>query len=146
MNKRKILVALLFALPLLVVLIANGPTGVMVFDGEETAYYPWMRLLSNSNVGWCAPVAALLNYAVFALAMVYGLKKNEWCVKGIRNFAAVAGCLAVLPNLIRSDVMVIPNVFGAIALFADAVVAELLLRDIAASQEKVKAPKKLKRR
>ena len=146
MDKRKFLAVTLFVMPLLVVLIANGPAGVMVFDGETTTYYSWMQPVSESNVGWCAPVAVLLNYAVFALAVVYGLKKQEWCVKGIRNIAALAGFLAVLPNLIRSDVMVIPNVFGGILLFADAVAAELLLKEIAASQKKVKAPKKLKRR
>jgi len=146
MNKRKILVALLFVLPLLVVLVANSPAGVMVFDGEVTTYYPWMHLVSESNVGWCAPTAILLNYAVFALAVIYGLMKKEWCVKSIRNIAAIAGFLAVLPNLIQSDVMVIPNVFGAIALFADAVAAELLLRETASVQKKAGGHDRLKQR
>ena len=146
MNKRKILIALLFVLPLLVIMIANGPTGVLVFDGESTAYHPWLHLVSESGVGWCAPLAILLNYAVFALAVVYALKKKEWCARSIRNIAAIAGFLAVLPNMIRADVMVIPNVFGAIALFADAVAAELLLRETAAVAGKNSEPQRLKRR
>jgi hypothetical protein len=141
MDKRKILVILLFVLPLLVVLIANGAKGVMMFDGEEVTYYPWIQPLSESAVGWCAPVAALMNYVLFALAVVYGLKKKEWSVKGIRNIALIAGTLAVLPNLIRSDVMVVPNVFGAITLFADALVAHILGKDLAKG-EKTDAPRK----
>ena len=136
MDKRKILVILLFVLPLLVVLIANGAKGVMMFDGEEVTYYPWIQPLSESAVGWCAPVAALMNYVLFALAVVYGLKKKEWSVKGIRNIALIAGTLAVLPNLIRSDVMVVPNVFGAITLFADALVAHILVKDLAKGEKK----------
>ena len=141
MDKRKILVILLFVLPLLVVLIANGAKGVMMFDGEEVTYYPWIQPLSESTVGWCAPVAALMNYVLFALAVVYGLKKKEWSVKGIRNIALIAGTLAVLPNLIRSDVMVVPNVFGAITLFADALVAHILVKDLAKG-EKADSPRK----
>ena len=141
MDKRKILVILLIVLPLLVVLIANGAKGVMMFDGEEVTYYPWIQPLSESAVGWCAPVAALMNYVLFALAVVYGLKKKEWSVKGIRNIALIAGTLAVLPNLIRSDVMVVPNVFGAITLFADALVAHILVKDLAKG-EKTDSPRK----
>ena len=141
MDKRKMLVILLFVLPLLVVLIANGAKGVMMFDGEEVTYYPWIQPLSESTVGWCAPVAALMNYVLFALAVVYGLKKKEWSVKEIRNIALIAGTLAVLPNLIRSDVMVVPNVFGAITLFADALVAHILVKDLAKG-EKADSPRK----
>jgi hypothetical protein len=75
------------------------------------------------------------------LAVVYGLKKKEWSVKGIRNIALIAGTLAVLPNLIRSDVMVVPNVFGAITLFADALVAHILVKDLAKG-EKTDSPRK----
>ena len=112
-----------------------------MFDGEEVTYYPWIQPLSESAVGWCAPVAALMNYVLFALAVVYGLKKKEWSVKGIRNIALIAGTLAVLPNLIRSDVMVVPNVFGAITLFADALVAHILVKDLAKG-EKTDSPRK----
>ena len=145
MQKRKFLIALLFVMPLLTVLVANNPSGVMVFDGETANYYPWLYLVSGSSVGWCAPLAAVLNYAVFALAVFYGLMKKDWSLKAIRNIAAGAGFLAVLPNLIQSDVMVVPNVFGAIALFADAVAAEMLLREINAAK-KVHVPNRLKQR
>lgn len=146
MQKRKILVLFLFVMPLLAVLVATNPTGVMVFDGETTTYYSWLHLVADSAVGWCAPFAALLNYAVFGLAVIYGLMKKEWCIKAIRNIAAVAGLLAVVPNLVQADVMVVPNVFGAIALFVDAVAAELLLRDVTITQKKVHAPERLNRR
>ena len=146
MDKRKILKILLFVLPLLVVLIASAPAGVMVFDGENAAYYSWMQPVSKSAVGWCAPVAALLNYGLFALAVIYGLKKKQWCVHWIRNIAFVAGCIAVLPNLVRADVMVIPNVFGAIALFADAIAAYLLLKADDNDQKKTHSGRKLERR
>ena len=140
-KKRKILVGLFFVLPLLVILIANGSRGVMVFDGEAISYYTWIQPLSESKVGWCAPVAALLNYAAFALAVIYSLKKKAWCIKGIRGLAVVAGTLAVLPNLVRADVMVVPNVFGAIVLFADAIAAHMLLKEIAGGPKEKQSSK-----
>ena len=146
MKKRSILMILLIALPLLVVFIASGPDGVTVFDGENTAYYSWMQPVSNSSVGWCAPVAALLNYAVFAVTVFFVLKKKTGCLKVIRNMAAVAGCLAVVPNLFPGDVMILPNVFGGIALFADAVTAELLRKTEGEEQKNVAQGKRLERR
>lgn len=146
MKKEKFLTVLFFVLPLLVVLIASAPAGVMVFDGENTAYYSWLQPVSKSSVGWCAPVAALMNYGLFALALVYGLKKKEWCITWIRNVAAIAGCIAVLPNLVRADVMVIPNVFGAIVLFADAIAAHILMKTNDNSQKTAPSGKTLERR
>ena len=146
MKKRSILVILLIVLPLLVVLIASGPSGVTVFDGENMVYYSWMQLVSDSSVGWCAPVAALLNYAVFAVTVFFILKKKIGCLKAIRNMAAVAGCLAVAPNLFPGNVMVLPDVFGGIALFADAVTAELLLKTENEEQKNAARGKRLERR
>ena len=146
MKKIQITKMLLFILPLLVVAIAVSPSSVLVYDGQTTEYYSWMQPVSGTVTGWCAPVAALLNYVLFALAVVYGFMKKQWAIKVIRNVAAVAGCIAVLPNLIRTGTLVVPSVFGGVFLLVDAVVAHLLLKNPVEAKADKKAGKRLERR
>jgi hypothetical protein len=146
MKKIQITKMLLFILPLLVVAIAVSPSSVLVYDGQTTEYYSWMQPVSGTATGWCAPVAALLNYVLFALAVAYGLLKKQWCVKAIRNVAAAACCIAVLPNLVRTGILVIPNVFGGILLLVDAVVAHLLMKNPVEDKTVGKKGKRLERR
>lgn len=146
MKKKAILTRLMYVLPLLVVFVALSPSGVTVFDGENTVSYTWFQPVTNSSVGWCATVSGLLNYVLFALAVVYGLTKKTWCVRGIRNVAFVAGCIAAAPNLVRADIMVLPNVFGALLLLADAAVAFTILKDPLAEETARLPGKQLKKK
>ena len=146
MKKNVITKLLLYVLPLLVIVIAVDPASVLVYDGVTTTYYSWMQPVSGTMTGWCAPVAVLLNYVLFALAVIQGLTKKQWCVKAIRNVAAAAGCIAVLPNLVRTGTLIIPNVFGGILLLADAVAAHLLLKNPVDEKSAKKAGKRLERR
>lgn len=123
MKKQKWMKLVLLALPLLVVLVASGPSGVTVFDGENMAYYSWHQLVPKSDLGWCAPMAVVMNYAVFALAVLYFLKKKSWCLTGIFYIAFAAACVAVLPIVVQSDIKVVPNVMGVIFLGAESLMA-----------------------
>ena len=119
---------LLALLPLVMVLIASGPAGVTVFDGTNTAYYSWHQVVQKSSFGWCAPMAVVLNYVVFGFAVIYLLKKKSWCLTGIFYLAFAAGCVAVLPIVIQSDIKVIPNVMGTIVLMSESLTAKLLMK------------------
>ena len=136
MKKSSVLNILLYVLPLLVVYIALNPSGVLVFDGVNTTYCSWFQLVEGSVVGWCAPVSGLLCYVLFALAVIYGLTKKTWCLKGIRNVAFLAGCIAVVPNLVTADIMGVPNAFGAIILLVNAAIAFTMLKKTAVEESK----------
>ena len=127
MKKQTIQKILLLAMPLLVVLIASSPAGVMIFDGETVTYTTWMETVPDSALGWCAPVAALLNYVLFAMAVVYALFNKEFCLKGIFLMALAAVCIAVLPIVVQSDLKIVPNAFGAIGLGVQAIAARVVL-------------------
>jgi len=145
MKKNTFFNLMLYVLPLLVVYIALDPSGVLVFDGVNTTHYSWFQLVESSSVGWCAPVSGLLTYVLFALAVIYGLAKKKWCLKGIRNVAFLAGCIAAAPNMVRADIMVVPNVFGAILLLADAAIAFTMLKNSAAEENSKPVGKRLKK-
>jgi len=119
---------LLALLPLAMVMLASGPSGVTVFDGTNTADFSWLQVVQNSTVGWCAPMAVVMNYVVFALAVVYLVKKKAWCLTGIFYLAFAAACVAVLPIVIQSDIKVIPNVMGAILLMTESLAAKLVMK------------------
>ena len=127
MKKQTIQKILLLVMPLLVVLIASNPTGVMIFDGETVSYATWLETVPESNLGWCAPVAALLNYLLFGLAVVYALSAKKFCLKGIFLIALAAVCTAVLPIVVQSDLKIVPNAFGSICLGIQAIAARVIL-------------------
>ena len=128
MKKDKWMKIALLLLPLLTVAVASAAASVTVFDGVNTAYYSWHQVVDQSSFGWCAPVAVVMNYVVFVLAMVYFLKKKDWCLTGIFYIAFAAACVAVLPIVIPGDVKVIPNVMGVIFLMAESLLAKVMMK------------------
>ena len=145
MKKTTLLIAALLILPLLVVMVAVGPSGVTVFDGETTRMISWFQMVPESNWGWCAPVAGLMNYVLFVLAVVYALKKKVWCIKGIRGISFAALCLAALPIVIQTEIKIIPNVLGLIFLTAEFFVAQMILKKQDAVKETKPKGKRLDR-
>lgn len=138
MKKQKLMKIALLALPLLVVLVASDSSSVTVFDGENIAYFSWHQMVSKSSLGWCAPVAVMLNYGVFALAVVNGLFGKAWGVKGIFGISFAAACIAALPIVMQSDIKIVPNVMGVIFLGAESLVAYVAMKkpEIAAEEAK----------
>lgn len=145
MKKPALTTILLLAFPLLTVLLASGPAGVTVFDGVNTAYYSWHQVVEKAAMGWCAPMAVVMNYAVFALAVFYLLRKKAWCLKAVFILSFLAACVAALPIVIQSDVKVVPNAFGMILLMAESGVAYMLTKKAETKTEKPKG-KRLDRR
>ncbi len=147
MKKPNIYLAALFALPLLMVLVASNPEGVTVFDGETARYLSWLQTVSESPWGLCAPMAALLNYVFFGLAVVYGLMKKNWCLRAMMLTAFAAACVAALPIVVQSQPKIVPNVLGVILLCAEGFAAYVQKKEAekAAQAQKPKG-KALKRR
>ena len=129
---------LLLLFPLLTVLVASGTSGVIVFDGENTAYFSWHQVVEQSSFGWCAPMAVVMNYVVFAFAVVYKLRKKEWCLKGILVLSLAAGCVAALPIVIQSDVKVVPNAMGILLLLCESLVAYFVMKKLPDEKENTK--------
>ena len=117
MKKQTVLNLVTLALPLAVVAIAVTPNSGMVINGTEApTYTTFAEAVVGSPVGWCAPVALLLSYAMFGLAVLNMVVKKPLWMKLIRGASFVAACLAACPILINTQVRVIPSVFAAIVL------------------------------
>ena len=136
MNKGKFTKILLLAFPLLVVLVASSPVGVTVFEAQQVTALSWLQTVPESPWGWCAPVAALMNYVVFGLAVCYALIKKPVFLKGIFILAFLAACMAVLPVMLQSEIKIIPNPLGAILLGVESITARIMLKADPAEQEK----------
>ena len=146
MKKSTLLRAALVILPLLVVSVAVGPNAATVINAGTTDMTTWYQIVSESALGWCLPVAGLMNYVLFALAVGYLLLKKHWCARWIRGIAFAALCLAALPIVIQSDVKIIPNVLGLLLLAGDYFVAHVIVKEQMAAAEVAPKGKRLDRR
>lgn len=118
MKRSTILKIAFLALPLAVVAIAIRPGSVTVIQGTEVRYTNFMEAVVGSSVGWCAPVALILTYVIFGMAVFYLLTKKEVLLKLVRAAAFLAACLSGCPVLVKGSVWVNPNVFVAILMMA----------------------------
>lgn len=128
MKKNKALYIALLLLPLAVVAIASSPNSVMVIKEESVSATSFMVAIEGSPVGWCAPVTVLLNYAVFAMAVIYGVSKKAFWVKGIYGASFAAMFLGVLPIITGGDMLIFPNVFVSILLGVETILAKILMK------------------
>lgn len=119
----------LLVLPLAACTIAATPGSVMVMRDGTAQAVSYMQIVQESAVGWCAPMAAIINYAVFAMAVLYALAKKNGFLKAVFGCAFASMTLAVLPVLARTEPMIVPNVFFALVLLAECVLAGLMLQN-----------------
>ena len=135
MKKSTILKIAFLALPLAVVAIAIRPGSVTVIQGTEIRYTNFMEAVVGSSVGWCAPVALILTYFIFGMAVFYLLTKKEVLLKLVRSAAFVGTCLLGCPILVRNEMKVIPKVFAAILMLALWVLSRFVVADQKKAQE-----------
>ena len=117
---------LLVIFPLMTVFVTSSPDGVMFFDGTAVTYSSWLQPAVQSGMAWCAPVAALLNYLVFGLAVIYLVTKKSWSVNASFYLALIATCIASVPVVTPGAVKIVPNVLGIILLGVQTVTAAVL--------------------
>lgn len=146
MKKTEFAKILLPAFSIMTVFVASSPNGVMIFDGTTVVYQNWLQTVAQTNVGWCAPVAALLNYVIFGLAVIYLFTKKSWSLKPILYLAAAATCILSLPVVSEGDIKVVPNALGIILLAAEAITAAMLSKKEQTAQQKNTIGKRLERR
>lgn len=128
MKKFSISKLALLALPLAVVAIAIQIGSVTVVQGDEVRYTSFAEAVVGSSVGWCAPVALVLTYAIFGLAVFYLVTKKDLLLNILRGASFVAACLASCPILVSGEVRVLPNAFAGLLLMALWLISHILLK------------------
>ncbi len=120
----------LFLLPILAVGLATTMDSVMVFDAaaDTTEYYSYFDLIPNNNMAILMPLAAILSLICGILAAVLIVKKNPKLLKGIVGCAFCAATFAILPIMLKGEVIVFPNVGLPIFMMVDCLVAYTMLK------------------
>lgn len=145
MKNKTTLTVLLLVLPLMTVFVTSNPAGVTVFDGKTVQTMSWLQTVPESPLGWCATVAALMNYFLFALAVVYALVKKNGCLKGIFLIALAAACIAALPIVIQSEIKIVPNAMGIILLGLECIISRQLQKKTTEEKKNEPQGKRLER-
>ena len=137
---------LLILLPVLSIGLATTMDSVMVFDSVSgiTEYYSYFGLIPNSDFAILMPLAAILSAVCGILAAILIVKKKSKLLKGIGACAFCATTFAVLPILLKGDVIVFPNVGLPIFMMVDCLVAYTMMKN--PQPEQKAEPKRLKAR
>ena len=115
----------LLLLPIMAVVLATTGNSVKVYDiaAETVQNYSYFTLLPVEKLQMLTPLAAILTVATLVLAVIYLIAERRWCLQGIRYTAGLATCAAACPNLIRGDVLVMPNVLLPILMAVELLIA-----------------------
>ena len=144
MKKQTLILIALILIPLIAVAIAISPGSVMVFQNQTLTTMSFAEPLEGVDFGWCAPVALILTYVLFAAVVIYALTKKQLVLKIVRGVGFVAMSLVALPILARSEVLIVPNAFVGMLLAAHWLISHFTLRSMNPKQEEKPKGKRLK--
>lgn len=125
MKKKVLMKVFLVLLPAMAVLLATTGDSVKVYDipAGTVQNYSYFDILPVQNMQMITPLAAMLAVVALALALIYVITNKRGCLKGVFYTACASTCAAAAPNLLRQDVMVMPNVLLPILMAILAVLA-----------------------
>ena len=125
MKKKVLMKVFLVLLPAMAVLLATTGDSVKVYDipAGTVQNYSYFDILPVQNMQMITPLAAMLAVVALVLALCYIIAGKSWCIRGVLYTACASTCVAVFPNLLRQDVMVMPNVLLPILMAILAVLA-----------------------
>ena len=144
MKKQTLILIALILIPLIAVAIAISPGSVMVFQNQTLTTISFAEPLEGVDFGWCAPVALILTYVLFAAVVIYALTKKQLVLRIVRGVGFVAMSLVALPIIVRSEVLIVPNAFVGMLLAAHWLISHFTLRSMNPKQEEKPKGKRLK--
>ena len=144
MKKQTLILIALILIPLIAVAIAISPGSVMVFQNQTLTTISFAEPLEGVDFGWCAPVALILTYVLFAAVVIYALTKKQPVLRIVRGVGFVAMSLVALPIIVRSEVLIVPNAFVGILLAVHWLISHFTLRSMNPKQEEKPKGKRLK--
>lgn len=121
---------LLVLMPVLSIGLATTMDSVTVFDAASgnTEYYSYFDLIPNSSFAMLMPLAAILSGVCGILAAILIVRKKGGVLKGIVGCSFCSATFAVLPILLKGDVVIFPNVGLPIFMMVNCMVAYTLLK------------------
>ena len=148
MKKRTLWSILLIVIPVVCMMTAGSAGSVMVYSPEEdiTSFYSYFDLIGETQIGFSLPLAALLCGISLMLAVIECFAKHPGWLKA--TAVASFGCMfcAVLPLLLRGQIIVLPNMLVPIAMGGECLLAWYLARIPEEAGKKNKKAPRLKMR
>ncbi len=130
MKKRTVWSVVMMMLCAVSLMVASNPVSVTVFRTGDTVakHYSFFQQIAEAPVGVCLLIAAISNGVALMMSVVFLiLKKNVW-LKWVGGFSFVSMTLAVMPLIVRSEPVVLPNMAQPLAMCITSVIAYVLLR------------------
>lgn len=112
-------------LPLLAAGIAAMPNSVTVATQTEILYCSFYGTLPDGSNPIGLPLCGMVIFALFGLVAIYVATKKKQLLNVASWVSLGAATLSVLPLLLRTEPMVIPNVGVAILLCVEAILTTL---------------------
>ena len=125
MDKQKLKVLFLVLLPIFAVGIACNPGSVLIFEPatEKGTTCSYFALLPEGTFRISTVLAGCLGCLAGGLSITYAVGKKDAVAKGAMYASLASAVLAVVPVLMRGEIMVLPNVGVPILLGIHAAVA-----------------------
>ncbi len=141
--KHTMLKIFMILLPVMALLLATTGDSVTVFDpaAKTTASYSYFDLIPEATLQFCTPLAAMLSIAAGILGVIFAFNGKLWASQGVLWSAFASATLAVVPVLIRGDVLVVPNALFSILMLLACVPAFLVKKLPADGKKVAKAPR-----
>ncbi len=118
-NKNLLWNIALMVLPLLAAGVAAMPNSVTLMQ-EPVQYCSFFGTFADGSRPFGLAFAGLMIFVLFFMVVLYVSLKKKPLLNGATWVALVAATLAVLPLLLRTEPLVLPNVFVALLLCAEA--------------------------
>ncbi len=146
MKKETLVLMTLILIPLIAVGIAISPDSVMVIQDQTMTTMSFAQPYEGADFGWCAPVALILTYVLFAAVVIYAITKKQLLLKIVRGIAFVGMSLVALPIIAKSEILIVPNAFVGLLLAAQWVISHFALRSMNPKKEEKPKGKRLSAR
>lgn len=144
MEKRTIWKLTLIFLPFFAMMAAGTPSAVTVYNTADStvACCSFFTLVEGAGMGICLPLAAICCGLCLAFAAAHWLMEKRWQRKAVLGTSFAAMTLAVLPIVIRSEIVLLPNMMVPILMGAECLIAWIFIR----KELPARAAKRLKNR
>lgn len=131
MKKQLIFKILLVLLGVLAVSIAMGGKSVVLIDpaAGTTEAFSYFEPVADSDLSMAAPLAGICTVIAGGCAIIYLAARNLIALHVVRWTAFFGSCLAVLPILVKNDVVMIPNVAVPLLLFIIFLLASFMIAE-----------------
>lgn len=111
MKKSVLMKVFLILLPAMAVLLATTGDSVQVVDSQSgtVQVYSYFSAIPVGKLTMCTPLAAILAVVATVLSVIFVAWRKPWAIGALCWVALLSSVAAVVPILLRGEILVLPN-------------------------------------